>query len=149
MDILLVLNSKNGIIHLFASGWSISSYANVQTVWSVFTLFVNAYLSKFSMSKANNNQHSLSSVLNQPFRDIHHNLFITLLLGSKAETVLVKHQCYIQTKMSWLNIKIFYKIYIFLGSIFKACYIQNQVIMNGFIKRYVWSPLKVNVVGTC
>ena len=30
---------------------------------------------------------------------IHHNLFITLLLGSKAETVLAKQLCYIQTKM--------------------------------------------------
>ena len=30
---------------------------------------------------------------------IHHNLFITLLLGSIAKTVLVKQPCYIQTKM--------------------------------------------------
>ena len=28
-----------------------------------------------------------------------HNLFITLLLGSKAETVLVKQPCYIHTKI--------------------------------------------------
>ena len=30
---------------------------------------------------------------------IHHDLFITLLSGSKAKTVLVKQPCYIQTKM--------------------------------------------------
>ena len=30
---------------------------------------------------------------------IYHSLFITLLLGSKAETKLVKQPCYIQTKM--------------------------------------------------
>ena len=32
-------------------------------------------------------------------KKLHHNLFITLLLGSKAETVLVKQLYYIQTKM--------------------------------------------------
>ena len=30
---------------------------------------------------------------------IHHNLLITLFLGSIAETILVKQPCYIQTKM--------------------------------------------------
>ena len=30
---------------------------------------------------------------------VHHNLFITLLLGSIAKTMLVKQPCYIQTKM--------------------------------------------------
>ena len=31
--------------------------------------------------------------------EIHHNLFTTLLLGSKAESVLVKRKWYIQMKM--------------------------------------------------
>ena len=35
--------------------------------------------------------------------NVHH--IITLLLGSKAETVLVKQPCYIQTKMYRLHIK--------------------------------------------
>ena len=30
---------------------------------------------------------------------VHHNPFITLLLGSKRETMLAKQLCYIQTKM--------------------------------------------------
>ena len=32
-------------------------------------------------------------------KQIHHHLFIALLLGSRAETVLVKQPRYIQTKM--------------------------------------------------
>ena len=50
---------------------------------------------------------------------MHHNLFITLLLGSKAETMLVKQGCYIQTKMldyieKWPYMVIFlYDLYIF------------------------------------
>ena len=31
--------------------------------------------------------------------NVHHNIFITLLLGSIAKTVFVKQPCYIQTKM--------------------------------------------------
>ena len=48
---------------------------------------------------------------------IHHNLFITLILGSKAETI--KQPCYIQTKMYNLYRKMIiyviflYNLYIF------------------------------------
>ena len=63
----------------------------------------------------------------------HHNLFITLLLGSKAETMLVKQPCYIRIKMhKW---SFFCVIYTFLGSIFKLYYIQNCVTTNSVIKR--------------
>ena len=67
---------------------------------------------------------------------VHHNLFITLLLGSKEETLLVKQPWYIQTKMYRLYRKMtIYIIYTFLGSIFKPFYIQTSVITNGVIKR--------------
>ena len=64
--------------------------------------------------------------------------FIALLLGSIAETMLVKHQCYSQTKLYRLyrNLIIsghFSIIYTFLGSIFKLFYIENCVITNSII----------------
>ena len=76
---------------------------------------------------------------------VHHNLSITLLLGSKTETVLVKQLCHIQTKIHRLYRKMtiyglfVYTIYTFSESIFKPCYIQNTVIMNSVIKRFVCS----------
>ena len=77
---------------------------------------------------------------------IHHNLFITLLMGSKAETVLVKQPCYSQTEMysSYREMTIyghfsiyciqsfFYIIYTFLGSIFKPCY-NEQCYKEGVV----------------
>ena len=74
---------------------------------------------------------------------LHHNLFRTLSLGFKVETLLVKQLCYIQTKMyrlyrKWplMAIFLYTLIYTFLGSIFKPCYIQNCVLMNSVIKRF-------------
>ena len=64
---------------------------------------------------------------------VHHNLFITPLLGSIAWTVLVKQPCYIQTKMYRLYWKMtiyghfFNIIYTFLGSIFELYYIQTKM----------------------
>ena len=64
------------------------------------------------------------------WKKVHHKLCTTLLLGSKAPMMLVKHPCYIQTKMIRLYKKndhlwSFFYIYTFLGSIFKLCYIQT------------------------
>ena len=80
---------------------------------------------------------------------IYHNLFITLLLRPKAETVLVKQLCYIQTKMHRFYRKItiygHFSIIIictFLGSIFKLCYtkLNNHAISKqkciGYIEKW-------------
>ena len=64
---------------------------------------------------------------------VHHNLFRALLLGFKAGAVLVKQPCYITTKMY----RLYRKMTIFFGSIFKQCYIQNHVVMNSVKKRFV------------
>ena len=55
---------------------------------------------------------------------IHHNLFKTLFLGSKAESVLVKQLYYIQTYMYRLYRKM--TIQTFLGSIFNLCFTQKR-----------------------
>ena len=91
----------------------------------------------------------------QSGKKVHYNIFITLLLGSKAETMFFKQLCYIQTKMYRLYRKM--TIYTFLGSIFKSCYIQNLVITKSVIKRFVcialvsgWSFLKnIQKICTC
>ena len=41
---------------------------------------------------------------------LHHNLFITLWLESKAETVLNKQPCYIQRKMYRLHVHVYRKM---------------------------------------
>ena len=72
--------------------------------------------------------------------NIHHNLLI-ILLGSRAEIILVEQPCYIETKTYRVYSKndhlwsFFYIIYTFLESIFKPCYIQNRVMTNSVIKR--------------
>ena len=85
-------------------------------------------------------------------RAIHHNVFITLLSGSKVGTMLVKQPCYIHTKMFRLYRKMtiyghfFYVIYTFLWSFFKLCFIQNHVIMNSVIKRFVCVLLLLTMI---
>ena len=79
----------------------------------------------------------LPILLNRP------NLFTTLQLGSKAETVLLTQLCYIQTKMDRLYRKndhlwsFYYNICAFLGFICKLCFVQNCVLMNNVTKRFV------------
>ena len=82
---------------------------------------------------------------------------ITLLLVSKAKTVLAKQLCCIQTRMYKLcrkmaiNGHVLHNLYIFVwvlhlfGSIFKLCYIQNHVRMNPVKKKFlrICSPVMI------
>ena len=84
---------------------------------------------------------SLSIPLNCLILPIHHNLFITWLLGSKVKTELATQPCCIQTKMSRSYRKMtknghFCLDTTLLGSTFKPSYIQNHLIMNCLIKRF-------------
>ena len=66
--------------------------------------------------------------------DIHHNLFITLLLGSRPISVLaITKPCFIESKMYTYIGKSILNHY--LGSNTKPCYIQYRVIMSHVIKR--------------
>ena len=89
--------------------------------------------------------------------EIHHNLFITLLFGPKAETVLDRKKQKTfnsKTKMFGLYRKndhlwsFFCIIYTFLGSIFVQCYIQNHVIMNSVIKRFGCIEMENKKIGS-
>ena len=75
--------------------------------------------------------------------ELHHNLFITLLLGYKAETVLVKQPFYIQTK----TYRIYRKMTVYGHFSIKPIHFWDSSLncviskTNSVIKRFVFNCL--------
>ena len=118
--------------------WSVFLLVNMFRYWIIINWF-QACTPIFCYGEWN----FFFTVVVNPFTrelNIYYNLFITLLLGSKAETVslkttvISKQKCIDNTKRWW---PFFYIIYTLLGSIFKPCYIQNCVLTNSVIKGFL------------
>ena len=85
------------LFNFWTSTWAcFCSGVYIQTILRVI------FISSKCMSYTGKEGRSVKSelfLLSGHMNKVHHNLFVTLLQGFKAETVLVKEPCYIETNM--------------------------------------------------